>query len=94
MVTCKIRHWLPILTFCPENNLPDLIYITVEFNKFAELYAVRKKVRKLISKKKMYMEDIAKAVSDEFNTATCVTVRLVFNRHVVTHTLGEINAHN
>ena len=26
-----VRHWLPIITFCPVNHLPDLVYVSVEF---------------------------------------------------------------
>ena len=84
--TCivSVGHWLPIVTFCPVNNLPDLIYVRVEFGTFAELYAVRRKVRKLVAWRRMYMEQVAAAVLDEFPTATRVTVALLFNRHIVT----------
>ena len=87
----KFRHWLPILTFCPVNGLPDLIYITLEFDdsKLRDLYKVRKQVRKLVSMKKMYMEDVARRVSDEFPEAI-VTVRLAFNRHVVIAFSNEV----
>lgn len=79
-----VRHWLPIVTFCPVNNLPDIVYVSVSFDTFEELYAVRRKVRQLASWKKMFMEDIAKCVADEFPHACEVTVRLAFNRHIVT----------
>lgn len=78
-----IRHWLPIITVCPVNNLPDLIYVSVEFDSFVELYKARKMIRKCASWKRMYMEDIAEAVSELFPQAVSVTVRLAFNRHVV-----------
>lgn len=82
------RHWLPIITICPVNNLPDLIYISVEFiNKdFKELYQVRKKVRKLASWKRMFMEDICKKVFDAYPDAYRVTVALAFNRHHISIT--------
>lgn len=84
-VVVSIGHWLPILTICPVNKLPDLIYIRVEFtNIFAELYAVRRKVRQLISCKTMFMEDIATTVLDAFPHASQVQVSLAFNRHIVT----------
>lgn len=81
----KFRHWLPILTFCPVNNLPDLIYVTLEFEdgNNRDLYQIRKQVRKHISGRKAYMEDIAEILLVHFPTAV-VTVRLMFNRHVVT----------
>ena len=84
----SIRHWLPIVTFCPVNNLPDLIYVTVDYDyegdrEFVELYAIRKQVRKLVSWKKMFMEDIAEKVYNMFPECSAVTVSLLFNRHVV-----------
>ena len=80
----RFRHWLPIITFCPVNKLPDLIYVTVEFDdhKLRDLYKVRKNVRKTVSFKTMYMEDIAQRILDEYPNAI-VTVRLAFNRHEV-----------
>ena len=78
-----VRHWLPIVTICPVNNLPDLIYVSVEFSTFVELYKARKMIRKCASWKRMYMEDIAEAISELFPQAESVTVRLAFNRHVV-----------
>lgn len=81
-----IRHWLPILTFCPVNNLPDLIYVSLTFKngKFVELYEARKKIRKLVSGRRMFMEDIASKLAYNFPDADEVTVRLAFDRHVVT----------
>lgn len=78
-----IRHWLPIITFCPVNGLPDLIYVSVEFSDFVELYAVRKKIRKFAMWKKMYMEGIAEEVRLMFPEASKITVQLAFGRHVV-----------
>lgn len=82
VVTITITHWLPIMTFCPVNNLPDFIFIEVEFHEFAELYAVRKQLKKF-KYKKLFMEDIAKQVYEEFPSCACVTVRLMFNKHIV-----------
>ena len=84
----SIRHWLPIVTFCPVNNLPDLIYIEVEFrgDQFAELYTVRKKVRQIASMKKKFMEDICDEVFMAFPECSSVTVTLALGRHVVTRT--------
>lgn len=88
----QIRHWLPIITFCPVNHLPDLIYVEVEFNDETldampvhELYGIRKRIRKVASFKKKFMEDIAADLFKEFQTCTSVTVTLAFGRHVVTH---------
>jgi hypothetical protein len=81
----RIRHWLPIITFCPVNHLPDFVYVEVVFeDEFVELYQLRKDVRKLLSGRKEYMENLAVAVAEEFPAATEVTIRLLFNRHVVT----------
>lgn len=80
----KIRHWLPLITFCPVNKLPDLLYITVEpiEGKFIELYSVRKKLRDY-SFRTIFMEDLSKAIMKDFPDADAVTVRLLFSRHVV-----------
>lgn len=78
-----VRHWLPIVTFCPVNGLPDVIYISVEFNEFIELYAVRKKIREATMWKKKFMEDIAEDIRKLFPQSTKITVQLAFGRHVV-----------
>ena len=80
-----IRHWLPIFTFCPYNNLPDLIWISVTFtgDEFVELYNVRKTLREAFTFRTIYMEDIAKKTLAMFPEATNVTVRLGFSRHEV-----------
>lgn len=88
------RHWLPIITFCPVNNLPDLIYITVEFqDTFHELYQLRKDIRKAVMWKKMFMEDVAEIIAIMFPSAYTVEVRLAFNRHVVTVFPNEADTH-
>jgi hypothetical protein len=79
----RISHWLPIVTFCPVNKLPDVIYVTVEFPSFAELYAVRKRIRKLVSWKLCFMEDVAAMLRLEFPDATEIRVTLLTGRHVV-----------
>lgn len=83
-----IRHWMPIPTICPVNGLPDLVYVTVFFTVEhgedpPELYAVRKRIRKLVTGRRMFMEDIARLVLNEFPAADCVQVRLLFDRHFV-----------
>lgn len=79
-----ITHWLPIVTFCPVNKLPDLIYVTVTHdNEFVELYGARKRIRRAAAWKLAYMEDIAKDVLQEFPLATEVRVDLLFKRHTV-----------
>lgn len=83
-VHITIRHWLPILTFCPINGFPDLIYISAEFDSFVELYFTRKIFRQAIRfNRKLYMEDVAKRVLDALPHAKTVEVRLAFNRHIV-----------
>jgi hypothetical protein len=81
----KVRHWLPILTFCPVNKLPDLLYVTVEWRdgKLHELYDVRRRMRKTLSGKCLFMEECALRLADEFPDAFAVTVSLAFGRHVV-----------
>ena len=78
-----ITHWLPIVTFCPENSLPDFVFVELHTTKFIELYSARKKIRKAIAGKKMYMEDLATVVAEEFPQAEQVVVRLMFNKHRV-----------
>ena len=78
-----IRHWLPIITFCPVNGLPDMIYISVEFDTFVELYAARKKIRQATMWKKMFMEDLAEVIRKLYPESCQISVRLAFNRHVV-----------
>lgn len=79
-----ITHWFPILTICPVNKLPDLIFIRVTFKDFTELYAVRRALRKAFSWKRMFMEDVATAVSEMYPEAKRVEVILMFNKHRVT----------
>lgn len=82
---CTIRHWLPLLTICPVNNLPDLLYVSVTFeNEFQELYAVRRKIKKIANFRKAFMETIANSIAAEFPSAVEVNVSLLFNRHLVT----------
>jgi hypothetical protein len=83
MVT--IRHWLPIMTFCPVNHLPDLVYCSVTFNdnEVHELYEVRRRIRRLISGRKEFMETLADDLAKAFPHALCVSVRLMFNRHEI-----------
>jgi hypothetical protein len=84
MLQLRISHWLPIVTFCPVNRLPDFIYITITFRSFEELYAVRKRIRKIAAWRLRFMEDIAQDILYAFPTAYEVEVRLLTGRHVVT----------
>lgn len=79
----QYRHWLPLLTFCPANGLPDLVYVTIESGHSYNLYDVRAKVRAAFSGKKMYMEEICEQAGLLFPNTDAVEVRLAFNRHVV-----------
>lgn len=80
-----ISHWLPVITFCPVNNLPDLIhvYVTIPADKFVELYGVRKDIQRNWRFRKMFMEDVAKEAFEFFDYALAVEVRLLTGRHVV-----------
>lgn len=82
----KVTHWFPIVTFCPVNNLPDFIYIRCTFESFEELYAVRKKIRKLIQWRRMFMETVCEEIQKEFPHAISVEVTLLFNKHMVLFT--------
>lgn len=83
--TVIIRHWWPIITFCPVNKLPDLIYVSLVFEgaSFIELYQARKELRKLLQGMTIFMEGAAELILKHFPGASEVTVRLLFNRHVV-----------
>ena len=87
---CTITHWLPIVTFCPVNNLPDLIYVSITFEDFQELYEVRRKIKRAAQFKKMFMEDICTMVYDMYPTALEVQVRLVFSKHTVNEVRNDI----
>lgn len=78
-----VSHWLPLVTFCPVNGLPDVIYVYVTFETFEELYAVRKQLRKLVSFKKMFMEEVAETLLNKIEGAVEVEVKLLTGRHVV-----------
>lgn len=84
-----ITHWLPIVTFCPVNKLPDLIYVTVTVeNQFIELYEARRRIKRAAAWKLDFMEEIANDVLKEFPEAQEVKVALLFNRHVATARRG------
>lgn len=79
-----ITHWLPIITFCPVNRLPDPLFVSVTFDdQFVELYAVRKRIRELLMWKLVFMEDAAELIRKEYPTAKAVRVQLWFNKHTV-----------
>lgn len=83
MIT-KIRHWLPIMTFCPVNHLPDFVYVTVTHKgQFVELYGARRKINRAIRFKKTYMEQLCEIVAKEFPQAAEIKVTLLFARHTV-----------
>lgn len=90
MLTSIFRHWLPILTFCPVNGLPDLIYITIFMSSkdkdgnVVDLYKVRKRVRAQFSGRRMFMEEVAEEVQRLYPDANQIEVHLAFNRHIVT----------
>ncbi len=82
--TVTISHWLPMVTICPVNKLPDLLYVSVTVeNKFVELYAARKRMRKVVNFKYGFMEDLAANLWCEFPEASQVTVSLLCGRHKV-----------
>lgn len=85
MKKVTITHWLPIITICPVNYLPDPLFIEVTFHgdDFNELYQVRKKLRRVIKWRKCYMEEVAKIVALHFPTALEIKVRLWFNKHII-----------
>jgi hypothetical protein len=79
----RISHWLPIVTICPVNGLPDVVYIYAYFEGFAELYEVRRTIRRLASMRCAFMEEIAADVLKEMpDTCFCVEVVLLTGRHI------------
>lgn len=82
--TVQFRHWLPLITFCPVNGLPDFIYVTVTYiDNPDEIYDVKEVLRKTIMWKKAYMKDITQTILNNFPQAHSVTVRSMFNRQAV-----------
>lgn len=84
-IVVTYTHWLPIVTFCPKNNLPDFIYIRVKFKdaQFNDLYEVRRKIKKAVQWKRMYMEEVAAEIVNEFPDAIEIVVKLIFNKHYI-----------
>nr|DAF45698.1 MAG TPA: archeaosine synthase [Siphoviridae sp. ctJ7x27] len=78
-----ISHWFPLITRCPVNGLPDVLYVYLSFNTFEELYAVRRKLFKKFFWKKTFMEDLAVDILREFPDAYRVHIKLLTNRHQV-----------
>jgi hypothetical protein len=83
--TVTISHWVPLLTFCPVNKLPDLLYVYVTFpaQQFVELYNVRKEIRAVAKGRTIFMEDLAKELLAHFDAATQVEISLMTGRHRV-----------
>lgn len=82
-IITRITHWLPIITFCPVNKLPDLIFVSIEFDHFMELYSVRRQIKGILQFKCLFMEDCAEVLATAFPTASFIEVSLIFNRHTV-----------
>jgi len=79
----SITHWFPIITKCPENDLPDFLFATVEFKGWEELYEIRKEMKRDFFMKRIYMEDVAQKIFERFPQASACEVRLAFNKHKV-----------
>lgn len=79
-----ITHWLPIVTYCPVNNLPDFIYVECTYHNqpFVELYQLRKRMRHLLQGRKLFMEECAELVHKELKPDV-TKVRLIFNKHII-----------
>lgn len=76
-----VSHWLPVVTRCPLSILPDLVYVRVTFEGFAEIYSVRRRIFKELWWRRAYMEDLAQTLIEHMPSAKQVEVRLLFNRH-------------
>lgn len=85
-------HWLPIVTFCPVNGLPDFLRVRVTVlnqRETLELYAFRKELFKGLSGQKVYMESIAVQVLERallyvrLETKVRVDVELIGGRHLI-----------
>jgi NADPH-dependent 7-cyano-7-deazaguanine reductase QueF len=82
----RISHWLPIVTRCPVNGLPDALYVYVTFTDFVELYAARKALFGGLQGRKVFMEDVAKEVFErakKLGSVVSVRVTLLTGRHEV-----------
>ena len=85
IVHSRIGTWFPIITRCPLSVLPDFVKVELHCTGFVELYEARKKLRKLLTGKKMFMEDLAKLVLETFpEPVSACTVRLMWGPHIVT----------
>lgn len=95
--TVIVRHWWPIVTFCPFNGMPDFLWVSVQMltvspdyystarEEVIDLRIIRRKVRAAIGWKKISMEDAcrkaAQALPGMF--VQMVVVRMLASRHVV-----------
>lgn len=88
-LSTSIRHWLPIVTRCPVNGLPDVLWARVDIDGFEELYALRRALFSGFFMRKMFMEDVAQEIWARAAVLCGGRVRMVrvdlgFQRHVVT----------
>ena len=60
-----IQPWIPVLTFCPFTNLPELVNIRIVFGDIFEVYAVRKAIKNIVRRKrKRMLEDIVLDIAE------------------------------
>lgn len=88
-----ISHWVPLVTRCPINGMPDFLYAEIHYElgetpDFPELYSVRKVIRNsVIFGERIYMEELTKRLATILFESDLrihkVVVRMPFNRHRV-----------
>jgi len=72
------------MTICPITKLPELIFVEVDFEKFAEIFEVRKKIKKSVTRKRVrFMEAVADDLLNDIPEAAAVKVKLLFGKHIV-----------
>ena len=54
--------WLPIVTRCPVNGLPDVLWAEVSTSSMIDLYVVRERCFGGLFMRKIFMEDVANEV--------------------------------
>lgn len=58
-----ISHYLPVVTRCPVNRLPDVLYLEAEFDGQAEVYEVRRLLTRGFFLRLMWMEQVVETAA-------------------------------
>jgi NADPH-dependent 7-cyano-7-deazaguanine reductase QueF len=88
-MVCTYKHWVPLVTICPVNHLPDFGFITIQSKKMIEIYALRHIIHSFAFRT-MYMEDIVIGIRDELckkykleSFQFTITYSLLFNKIII-----------